>query len=51
MHVVMFLSIENASTFSINVVGAPFAVKRGGASPHPSALKIIKQHPSCLSSS
>ena len=33
MHVMVFLAIENASTFSIDVVGAPFALTRSGASP------------------
>ncbi len=29
MHIMVFLSIENASTFSIVLVGAPFALTRG----------------------
>ncbi len=33
MHIMVFLSIENASTFSIVLVGAPLALLRGGALP------------------
>jgi hypothetical protein len=32
MHVMVFLAIENASTFSILLVGAPLALTRGRAS-------------------
>ena len=35
MRYMVFLAIENASTFSIDVVGAPFALMRGGASALP----------------
>jgi hypothetical protein len=37
MHYQVFLAIENASTFSIALVGAPLALTRGGASPRPFA--------------
>ncbi len=33
MHVMVFLAIENESTFSIVLVGAPLALMRDGASP------------------
>jgi hypothetical protein len=32
MHIMVFLAIENASTFSIVLVGVPLALTRGGAS-------------------
>jgi hypothetical protein len=41
MHYMVFLAIESASTFSIDVVGAPFALMRGGASPRPFCIYII----------
>ena len=37
MHYVVFLAIADLSGLAIAVVGAPFALTRGGASPRPFA--------------
>ena len=42
MYQMVFLAIENASTFSIAVVGAPFALRRGGASHALSTFMITR---------
>ena len=44
MHYVVFLAIVSLDGLTIEVVGAPFALKRGGASPCPRAFSLYRLH-------
>jgi hypothetical protein len=41
MMVMVHLAIENAGTLSVALVRAPFALKRGGASPRTLASYVV----------